>query len=86
MNLKNKYENYTEKEFLTLIENIYFVNTDIEEEHRKWVNHFSDIVGHPSGNGLIYYPDKNRPDTPEGVVQEVKEWRAQQGKPGFKVG
>ncbi|MEY0231098.1 bacteriocin immunity protein [Providencia manganoxydans] len=83
---KNSISDYTEKEFLRLIENIYFVNTESEEEHRKWVNHFSKIIEHPRGNGLIYYPNKNRPDTPEGGVQEVKEWRAQQGKPGFKVG
>ncbi|HCP3240855.1 bacteriocin immunity protein, partial [Escherichia coli] len=25
-------------------------------------------------------------DSPEGIVKEVKEWRAKNGKPGFKQG
>lgn len=32
----------------------------------------------------LFYPSKTREDTPEGVVKEIKEWRAANGKPGFK--
>ncbi|WP_197473372.1 bacteriocin immunity protein [Erwinia sp. ErVv1] len=34
----------------------------------------------------MYYPDDSREDSPEGIVKEVKEWRAANGKPRFKPG
>ncbi|MBF7958754.1 bacteriocin immunity protein [Rahnella victoriana] len=39
---------------------------------------------HPYRNGLIYHPKDGQDDSPEGIVKEVKEWRAAIGKPGFK--
>lgn len=42
------------------------------------------ICEHPDGSDLIYYPREGREDSPEGIVQEVKEWRQANGKPGFK--
>jgi hypothetical protein len=39
---------------------------------------------HPSGSDLIYYPKPLSDNSPEGIVKEVKEWRATNGKPGFK--
>ncbi|BDO03284.1 hypothetical protein KAM622c_28710 [Klebsiella quasipneumoniae subsp. quasipneumoniae] len=37
-----------------------------------------------NGFYVIFYPPKGREDSPERVVKEVKEWRARNGKPGFK--
>nr|CCA64314.1 colicin E2 immunity protein [Escherichia coli] len=34
----------------------------------------------------LYYPRDDREDSHEGIVKEVKEWRAKNGKPGFKQG
>ncbi|WP_205881600.1 bacteriocin immunity protein [Pseudomonas argentinensis] len=45
---------------------------------------FVAIADHPSGTDLLFYPPATRPDTPEGVLQEIKEWRAANGKPLFK--
>ncbi|HCB1572256.1 TPA: bacteriocin immunity protein [Klebsiella quasipneumoniae] len=85
MELKNKLEDYTEAEFLEFLNKIWNIDVSSEEEHDKLIEHFSKITEHPQGNGLIFYPDGSREDSPEGVVKEVKEWRAANGKPGFKT-
>ncbi|WP_016598339.1 bacteriocin immunity protein, partial [Yersinia pestis] len=33
---------------------------------------------------LIYYPEDGADDSPEGILELVKKWRAENGKPGFK--
>lgn len=45
---------------------------------------FEALTEHPEGSDLIYYPRDDRDDSPEGIVKEVKEWRAANNKPGFK--
>ena len=45
---------------------------------------FEALTEHPSGSDLIFYPDPEK-DGPEFVVKEVKEWRANNGKPGFRI-
>ncbi|HGG8999845.1 TPA: bacteriocin immunity protein, partial [Enterobacter hormaechei subsp. xiangfangensis] len=50
----------------------------------KNILEFKRLTEHPDGSDLIYYPREDREDSPEGVVQEVKEWRRENGKPGFK--
>ncbi|CNI17577.1 colicin immunity protein [Yersinia aldovae] len=84
MELKRKYEDYTESEFLEFIKGIYEVNTDSESLHSSWVTHFAKIVEHPSGSDLIYYPEDGVDDSPEGILAEIKKWRAENGKLGFK--
>lgn len=77
---------YTEKEFLEFV--IYLCNfsSRTEDEDIRLVRKFERLVEHPSGSDLIFYPADDREDSPEGIVREVKEWRAANGKPGFKVG
>ncbi len=90
MKLKNKLEDYTEAEFLLLL-NELFENTqnlsddDFEQRSIELVNHFATITEHPSKSDLICYPRDGVEDSPEGILKEVKEWRALNGKPGFKV-
>ncbi len=55
-----------------------------EEEDINNLIEFKRLCEHPAGSDLIFYPDDNREDSPEGVVKEVKKWRAENGKPGFK--
>lgn len=86
MELKNSISDYTEAEFLTFLQAIFNVETSSEEEHKSWVRHFVKLSEHPRGNGLIFYPADEKDDSPEGILKTVKEWRAQQGKPGFKKG
>ncbi len=47
---------------------------------------FERLTEHPDGSDLIYYPRDDREDSPEGIVKEIKEWRAANGKSGFKQG
>ncbi|MEQ4923271.1 bacteriocin immunity protein [Proteus hauseri] len=86
MELKNSISDYTEAEFLKLLQGICNVTTSNEEEHKSWVRHFVKLSEHPRGNGLIYYPKDGEDDSPAGILNTVKRWRAQNGKPGFKKG
>ena len=65
---------------------IYNADTASEEEQVKLVSEFERLTEHPDGSDLIYYPRDDREDSPEGIVKEIKEWRAANGKPGFKQG
>ncbi|PUA41254.1 hypothetical protein C5U62_32945 [Pseudomonas protegens] len=76
---------YTEVEFLEFVRKIFRAEGATEQEDDKMVDDFRRLTEHPSGSDLIYYPNNNREDSPEGVVKEVKEWRAANGKPGFKT-
>ncbi|MFG8361124.1 pyocin-S1/S2 immunity protein [Pseudomonas aeruginosa] len=87
--MKSKISEYTEKEFLEFVEDIYTNNKKkfpTEESHIQAVLEFKKLTEHPNGSDLLYYPNENREDSPAGVVKEVKEWRASKGLPGFKAG
>ncbi|AIN20054.1 colicin immunity / pyocin immunity family protein [Yersinia rochesterensis] len=84
MNIKNNISDYTELEFLNFVKDIYYDTYSSEDEHVKAVLQFETLTEHPDGSDLIYYPNDNREDNPEGIVAEVKKWRAENGKPGFK--
>ncbi|EKP3243759.1 bacteriocin immunity protein [Escherichia coli] len=86
MEIKNSISDYTEAEFLQLVTAIYNADTASEEEQVKLVSEFERLTEHPDGSDLIYYPRNDREDSPEGIVKEIKEWRAANGKPGFKQG
>jgi len=86
MELKKNISDYTEAEFLKLLQVICNVETSSEEEHKSWVRHFVKLSEHPRGNGLIYHPNDSEDDSPAGILKTVKEWRAANGKPGFKQG
>ena len=81
---KKNISDYTEKEFLGLVRKLFDVENTSEKEDVRNILEFKRLSEHPDGSDLIYYPKENREDTPEGVVKEVKEWRAKNGKPGFK--
>lgn len=75
---------FTEAEFLQFVTDIVEVNANTEQEHHAWVVKFEQLVQHPKGNGLIYYPDDCDGDSPEDIVKTVKAWRRSQGLPLFK--
>ncbi|NIY46265.1 bacteriocin immunity protein [Cedecea colo] len=85
MNNKKSISDYTEQEFLALVIRIYNAEEESEEEDVNNLLEFERLCEHPDGSDLIYYPREGREDSPEGVVQEVKEWRQANGKPGFKA-
>jgi len=82
---KNTISEYTETEFLDFVRKICSVSDyKTEKEHTAAVLKFENLAEHPDGSDLIYYPEDDQDDSPEGIVKIVKEWRAQNGKPGFR--
>lgn len=75
---------YTEAEFLEFVRKICLAEGGTEEDDNKLVDEFRRLTEHPDGSDLIYYPKDDQDDSPEGIVKTVKEWRAANGKPGFK--
>jgi len=73
----------TESEFLAFVKKICYVDYPSEEAHTAAVIEFDDISEHPAGSDLIYYPEDGH-NTPEQIVDKIKNWRAANGKPGFK--
>nr|WP_096857509.1 bacteriocin immunity protein [Escherichia coli] len=73
----------TELEF---VRKICRAEGETEADDDKLVDEFRRLAEHPDGPDLIYYPRDDREDSHEGIVKEVKEWRAKNGKPGFKQG
>lgn len=84
MKKMDKIEDYTEELFLEFVRKYFYVSDTTEAEDIKNILEFKRLTQHPDGSDLIYYPKEGREDSPEGVVQEVKEWRRENGKPGFK--
>ena len=75
---------YTEKEFLDFVRKICAAASDTEEEGSLLVLDFERLSEHPNGSDVIFYPEKGKDYSPEGIVREVKEWRRENGKSGFK--
>jgi hypothetical protein len=65
-------QDITEAEFLELVRKICVVDYKTEYQHTQAVMTF-ERLGEPDAD-----------DSPEGIVKEVKAWRAANGKAGFK--
>lgn len=76
---------YTEAEFLDLVRAICDGGQESEDKDIQNVLLFIHLADHPAGSDLIFYPEEGRDDSPEGIVKEVKEWQAANGKLGFKA-
>lgn len=83
MTLKSTISDYTEEEFIGLLQRI-IGNDESEEVENRLVHHFNTICGHPAGSDLIFYSEDGADDSAEGITRTLKEWRATQGLPGFK--
>ncbi|KAF1019240.1 MAG: Colicin-E9 immunity protein [Pseudomonas sp.] len=83
MILKSSLSDYTEAEFIGLLERILGCG-ESEETENKLVLHFDRICEHPAGADLIFYPEDGADESALGITQTVKTWRAANGLPGFK--
>ncbi|MFJ2714931.1 bacteriocin immunity protein [Pseudomonas sp. NPDC087346] len=83
MELKSNLAEYTEQEFKALIEAID--DADTEEVRGELVEHFNKLVPHPAGSDLLFYPEDGADDSPEGVVQAIKEYCHTHHLQSFKV-
>ncbi|WP_315446492.1 bacteriocin immunity protein [Pseudomonas sp. Seg1] len=81
--IKSSFSDYTEQEFIELLERI-MGNGETEKEESRLVFHFNSICGHPERSDLIFYPAEDADDSAKGITETVKEWRAANGLPGFK--
>lgn len=87
MQLKNSIRDYTESEFIDFINEIYKENaSETDDKLDVLLNHFEKITEHPDGTDLIYYAKSDSDSTPIAITKIIKEWRAKNGKPGFKKG
>lgn len=84
MTLKDRYEDYTESEYLNVINRLFQGRFPSEKEHDAFVDNIVSTSEHPNGTGVLYYPEEGVEDGPEGVLKAIKTWRAANGKPGFK--
>ncbi|QBF24609.1 bacteriocin immunity protein [Pseudomonas tructae] len=89
MELKQRIEDYTDAEFLELVREFFenrsgLTGKEYGQYIDKLMNHFVTITEHPGKSDVICYPAVGEEDSPEGVLRRVKEWRAANGKPGFK--
>ncbi|MFJ4347837.1 bacteriocin immunity protein [Pseudomonas sp. NPDC089401] len=86
MNDKKIFSDFTEAEFLEFIIAITDPADDVSErELDSRIARFKEISEHPNGSDLIYWPEADGLDTPEEILRLVKEWRANNQKPGFKI-
>jgi len=89
MIFKERLEDYTEAEFLVFLKgfNVFpdgLKGNALEAYLDRLLDHFLAVTEHPDGSDVIFYPKEGQEDSPEGILKEVKEWRAANHKPGFK--
>ncbi|MGF6488582.1 hypothetical protein ABH904_002355 [Pseudomonas frederiksbergensis] len=89
MVFKEKFEDYTEAEFLEFLRGLYEERDDLSADAFddfivKGVLHFEEVTEHPDRSGVIFQPKEGCESTPEDVLRVIKEWRALNNKPGFK--
>lgn len=81
---KRKLADYTEEEFVVLVNKIISAEFSTEREHNEAIYQFNQLTEHPDGHDLIYFPKPGADSSVRGIVNAVKEWRAANGKSGFK--
>ncbi len=81
--MKDSLLDYTESEFLELIQNAHS-GTALDQEVEDLVG-FLDTTTYPDGSALLTHPRMiGIEDTPEAIILELKRWYDEQGLPCFK--
>ncbi|MNF61960.1 Colicin-E9 immunity protein [compost metagenome] len=84
MKSNKPYDQYTESEFLEIINRLFLGEYSSEEELDSLVHKIVDASEHPNGTDILFYPEQGVENSPVGVLNSIKEWRNANGKPGFK--
>ncbi|GID04747.1 bacteriocin immunity protein [Pseudomonas sp. 008] len=84
MNPIKPYDQYTESEFLEMINRLFLGEYSSEEELDTLVHQIVDASEHPNGTDILFYPEQDIDNSPTGILNSIKEWRKENGKPGFK--
>ena len=83
--MKKSISEYTEAEFVNLMQEILTANKSAPDEVLDpMLDEFERLTEHPAGSDLIYYPEDGADNSAEDITQTIKEWRAENGLPGFK--
>ncbi|HAU5562289.1 TPA: bacteriocin immunity protein [Serratia fonticola] len=83
MNLKQRFEDYTEAEFTHLVSEICSAKGG-EAYQDELLENFIAVTEHPEGSDLIYYSDDDDL-TPEKIIAAVRTWRRSKELPDFKT-
>lgn len=86
MEFKKTLDDYTREEFKCLVAIIW--NADMDKgSQARLIEHFDQIVGHPFGADLLFYPpdlETGNEHSIESVLSHVQQWHNTQGKAAFK--
>ena len=82
MKFKPGFEDYTEEEFIQLVNEICSSKGG-EAWQDESLESFIAVTEYPEGSDLTYYYDDDNA-TPKRIVPAVKAWRKAHGKRGFK--
>ena len=69
MKLKDKFEDYTEQEFLEFLEEFFDNKNNLSGDKLarhtdELVSHFEQVTEHPAKSGLIFHPAADVEDSP----------------------
>ncbi|MGF1727948.1 bacteriocin immunity protein [Photobacterium nomapromontoriensis] len=85
---KNKLSDYTEQEFLDLLEKGFdgsFTPDELDKYTDELVLFMKFNTEYPQGSDLLFCPRKlGIEDSSEAVIEELKRWYTEQGLPCFK--
>ncbi len=83
--IKRGFSDYTEQDFAKFIDEIRKEDkAPTDERADVLVKHFNEVVGHPSGMDLIYYPEPGADTSSAGIAGTIAAWRVANGLTGFK--
>jgi hypothetical protein len=83
--IKSSFSDYTEQEFVEFVDEIRKEDRAPTDDRADiLLMHFNEIIGHPSGMDLIYYPEPGADTSPAGIARTVAAWREANGLSGFK--
>ncbi|WDY58870.1 bacteriocin immunity protein [Pseudomonas sp. PSKL.D1] len=74
---------YTYREFKSIVEELIQAAGTREWQDRL-LEHFFELVEHPAGSDLIYYPDSEAQGCAAQVMARIMAWRKSKGLPSFK--
>lgn len=91
-NFREEIEDYTEQEFIGLLDEIINARSKDETLEGKQlekyidaaVDNFIKITEHAKKADLIFYPNTQEEGEPVNILKIVKKWRRSQGLPLFK--
>jgi hypothetical protein len=84
-NLKARFEDYTEREYIELINSLFEGDYSSEYEHDRIFETIISTSEHPNASDVLCHPEEGVEDSPIGVIGIFNEWRAANGKAGFKI-